>query len=78
MLQRLDAHVDGPCDRDVMRSSPSQQPSQPSIASSISTEQETPDMVDAQHRVRRPVSPTFDTEEQSSGEEQQSETGEVG
>lgn len=78
MLKRLDAHVDGPCDHDVMRSSPSQQPSQPSIASSISTEQETPDMLDAQHRVRRPVSPTFDTEEQSSGEEQQSETGEVG
>jgi hypothetical protein len=42
MLRRLDAHVDGPCDRDVMRSSPSLQPSQPSIASSISTEQETP------------------------------------
>ena len=52
MLKRLDAHVDGPCDHDVMRSSPSQQPSQPSIASSISTEQETPDMLDAQHAPR--------------------------
>ena len=76
MLRQLDARADAPS-ADQLSPQPSQ-PSQPSMVSSISTEQETPDVLDAAHRLRRPVSPTFDTEQQSSSEEAEEEMVEGG